>query len=325
MTAYAQTVKGITWGVIASCFLSATFLINSLIADSGGHWAWTANLRTLFLIPVLGLVLLFTRQLRPLIHAINSQPWLFVKWGLTGFGVLYTFIAIASLFSPGWMVAAAFQINILAGILLAPFIYNDHRKTVPRQAVILSILILIGVLIMQFEKATALGSAGSVLISFSLTLVGAIVWPLANRKLMVDLEDKGMKLNATQRVLGMSIGCIPLLIILAIVGFQQSGFPPVSQVQASFYSAIFAGFLGGVGFYHATQLVHKTPAAIAAVEATQALEIVFTLLGEMILLGSPFPGVYGQAGIAIVLSGLGLHFRNVLQHSRKATLAKVTT
>lgn len=321
MTAYAQSLKGIVWGIIASFFLSSTFLVNSLIADSGGHWAWTANLRTLFLIPILGFVLLITGQLRPMIHAVSKEPLLFIKWGLIGFGVLYTLITIASLFAPGWMVAATFQINILAGILLAPLIYKDHRKVIPRQAVLLSTLILVGVLIMQFEKATAIGSAQNVLISFTLTLIGAIVWPLGNRKLMVELEDRGLKLNAIQRVLGMSIGCLPLLTVLGIIGFHQSGFPPASQIEASCYSAIFAGFLGGVGFYYATQLVHKNPVAIAAIEATQSLEIVFTLAGEMLLLGAPYPGLYGQLGIVIVLLGLGLHFRNTLSHSRKFSLA----
>lgn len=305
-------VKAIFWGIIASFFLSATFLINSLIANSGGHWAWTANLRTLFLIPLLTVVLFFSKQLKPLITALRIAPLLFVKWGLIGFGVLYTLIALASLLSPGWMVAASFQINILAGMLLAPFIYKDHRRFIPKTSVLLSVLILIGVLVMQFEKEGQVGSITNALISFGLALVGSIVWPLGNRKLMVKLEERGMKLNAIQRVLGMSVGCIPLIIVLAMVGFQQSGWPPAEQVEASMLSALFSGFLGGVAFYHATHLVHHQPTAIAAIEAIQALEIVFTLAGEMILLHAAFPGFYGRLGMLIVLAGLILHFMNAM-------------
>lgn len=319
MITYIQSLKGIIWGIIASFFLSSTFLINSLIAESGGHWAWTANLRTFFLIPILALVLLINKKLRPLLQAIASKPMIFIKWGLTGFGILYTSVALASLYAPGWMIAATFQINILAGIFLAPFIYKDHRRKIPKQAVLLSVLILVGVLVMQFEKTASSGTSSGIVISFVLVVIGAIVWPLGNRKLMVVLEEHNLQLNAVQRVLGMSIGSIPLLIVLAIIGYTQSGLPPISQCQASLYSALFSGFLGGAAFYHATQMVHKNPITIAAIEATQALEIIFTLLGEMILLGTSFPGTYGQIGMLIVFTGLILHFWNVLYQSKKRT------
>ncbi|WP_200974808.1 multidrug resistance efflux transporter family protein [Echinicola sp. 20G] len=317
MEAYKQSQKGIIWGISASFFLSFTFLINSLIANSGGNWAWTANLRTLFLIPILGVVLFLTKQLLPLAGALKQEFWLFAKWGTIGFGILYTFISIASLYSPGWMVAATFQINIVAGILLAPLIYKDHRRKIPKRSVYLSLLILVGVLVMQLENFENLSSWQNVSISFCLVLVGAIVWPLANRKLMVKLEEKNLQLNATQRVLGMSVGCIPLLLMLALVGYNQSGFPPTSQLEASFYSALFSGFLGGVSFYFATQMVHSQPVSLAAIEATQVLEIVFTLLGEIILLGTSVPGKFGIAGIAIVVAGLALHFVNALKKSKQ--------
>lgn len=325
MITYIQSLKGIIWGIIASFFLSSTFLINSLIAESGGHWAWTANLRTFFLIPILAIVLLVNKKLHPLVQAIISKPKIFIKWGIIGFGILYSFVALASLFAPGWMIAASFQMNIVFGILLAPFIYKDHRRKIPKQAVLLSLLILIGVLVMQFEKADGLGNSSEIAISFVLVLIGAIVWPLGNRKLMVVLEENNLQLNAVQRVLGMSIGSIPLLIVLAIIGYAQSGLPTISQCQASLYSAFFSGFLGGVAFYHATQMVHKNPIAIAAIEATQALEIIFTLLGEMILLGTSFPGTYGQIGMLIVLTGLILHFVNVLLHSKKLSQMSVSS
>lgn len=320
-----HSIKGLFWGIIASFFLSSTFLINSLITKSGGHWAWTANLRTFFLIPILAIVLLINKKLRPLLQAFVSKPLIFIKWGLIGFGVLYTSVALASLYAPGWMIAATFQINILAGIFLAPFIYKDQRRKIPKQAVLISILILVGVLIMQFEKPSTAENSAGILISFFLVVIGSIVWPLGNRKLMVVLEENNLQLNAVQRVLGMSIGSIPLLIILSIIGYTQSGLPSFSQCEASFFSAIFSGFLGGVSFYYAIKLVHNNPKAIAAVEATQALEIVFTLIGEMILLGTSFPDTYGQLGICIVLVGLILHFWNVLYATKKISKISLTS
>ncbi|MEI6949076.1 multidrug resistance efflux transporter family protein [Paraflavisolibacter sp. H34] len=320
MTEQGKALKAIGWGVGASLFLSSTFIINSLIAGSGGYWAWTAALRSLFLIPILGLVVAFTKQLKPLLAALRQHPGVFIKWGTIGFGFLYTLLAVASLLSPGWMVAATFQVNILAGMLLAPFIYPDHRKAVPRKALLLSLIIIAGVFVMQLEKLDQLDSGATVLLSFLLVLLGAIVWPLGNRKLLVDLEQKGVQLNALQRVLGMSIGCLPLLIVLCGLGFVQSGLPSMAQCQASLWSALFSGFLGGVGFYQATQMVNRNPVALSTIEATQVFEILFTLLGEMILKGTPFPGVYGQLGLLIVLVGMLLHFRNTWNHSKTISL-----
>ncbi len=308
-------MKAIIWGVMASLFLSSTFIINSLITGSGGHWAWTAALRSIFLIPILGIVVFLAGQLKTTIAAIKQAPLIFIKWGLIGFGCLYTLLSIASLWSPGWMVAATFQVNILAGILLAPLIYPDHRKIIPKKALIISVVILSGVFIMQLEKLRELQSIGYTILSFCLVIVGAVVWPLGNRRLMVDLEQKGLQLNALQRVLGMSIGCLPLLIILSVIGYIKSGPPTMVQFEASILSALFSGFLGGVGFYQATQIVSKNTVALAAIEATQAFEILFTLIGEMILTGAQFPGVYAQIGFCVVLIGISIHFWNTWRHA----------
>ncbi|WP_207423587.1 DMT family transporter [Desertivirga brevis] len=317
MSEQKKVINAIGWGMVASLFLSSTFIINSILAGSGGYWAWTAALRSLFLIPILAAVVFAAKQLKPLVQAFIKHPWIFVKWGLIGFGVLYTSLAIASLLSPGWMVAATFQINILAGILLAPFIYADERRLIPRRALILSVIIIAGVFVMQFEKMSQLHSVGSVLLSFFIVLLGAVVWPLGNRKLLVDLEHKGLHLNALQRVLGMSVGCLPLLIILSTIGYLKVGLPPIAQCESSFYSALFSGFLGGVGFYQATQMVKKNPVALATIEATQVFEILFTLVGEMILKGTPLPGFYGRVGLLIVLGGISVHFWNTLRHSKR--------
>jgi len=316
MSEQKKAIKAIIWGITASLFLSSTFIINSLISGSGGYWAWTAALRSIFLIPILGLIVFLAGQLKSTVSAIQQAPFIFIKWGMIGFGCLYTLLALASLWSPGWMVAATFQINILAGILLAPLIYPDKRKSIPKKSLLISLVILAGVFIMQLEKLTQLHSRGNIILSFFTVVLGAIAWPLGNRRLMVDLEQKGLHLNALQRVLGMSIGCLPLLIILAITGFIKSGLPPLAQCESSLLAALFSGFLGGVGFYQATQIVSKNTVALAAIEATQVFEILFTLLGEMILKGTQFPGFYAQIGFVVILSGISIHFWNTWRHCR---------
>ncbi|RAJ08573.1 putative multidrug resistance efflux transporter [Chitinophaga skermanii] len=315
-----RTIQAIGLGFIASLFLSSTFIINSLLAHTTGHWTWTAALRSIFLIPILGIILLCSKQLKPMLQAIQQMPGLFIQWGILSFGALYTLLALASLFVPGWLVAATFQINILAGMLLAPFIYNDHRSKIPRRALLLSVLILVGVLIMQFEKLQHVDHIGGVILSFFLVLGGAVAWPLGNRKLMVELEKRGLQLNAVQRVMGLTIGCMPLLLFLCCIGYVQTGWPPIGQSEASFYAALFSGCLGGVGFYKATHLVKHNPVALSTIEATQVFEIFFTLIGEMILNHAGFPGIYGTAGMLVILVGIGMHCYTAVKHKPAISL-----
>lgn len=317
MSEQHKTVSAIGVGLLSSLFLSSTFIINSVLAGSGGHWAWTAALRSLFLIPVLVLVLLATGQWRPFYKALITVPFIFLKWGIAGFGVLYTLLALASLVIPGWLVAATFQLNIVAGMLLAPFIYKDHRAVIPKKALLLSIVIVGGVVVMQLDKISQAGNVGAVLLGFILTAVGAIAWPLGNRKLLAELEEVGIHLNAVQRVLGMTIGCVPLLLLLSGIGFAKTGWPPFLQCQASFYSAVFSGFLGGAGFYKAMQTVKHNPVALSTVEATQVSEIFFTLAGEMILTSAAFPGFYGRIGLIIIVAGMFMHCSTSIRHSKR--------
>ena len=317
MSEQRNVLKAIGYGTIASVFLSSTFVINSLLSGSGGYWAWTAALRCVFLVPVLSLVLIFTKQLSPLFAILRQEPVLFIKWGIIGFGILYMSLALASLYSPGWMVAAAFQLNILAGILLSPFIYPDRkRQKIPAKPLMLSLVLVVGVFITQLEKLDTAGSMSEIALSLVIVLAGAIVWPLGNRKLLVALEAKNIQLNATQRVLGMSIGSMPLVLVLVLAAYKNAGLPSFSQCEASAYSALFSGFFGGVAFYKASQMVKHNTVALSTIEATQVFEIFFTLIGEMLLKGASLPGTYGQLGMMIVFVGMAIHMRNTLLHSR---------
>lgn len=264
--------------------------------------------------------LLATKKFAAFWQALKSYPFLFFKWGTIGFGGLYTCMALASLLIPGWLVAATFQINILAGILLSPFLYDDHRKKIPASTFVLSLFIVCGVLIMQFDKLMQLRDIRSLAISFFLVLIGAIVWPLANRKLLLDLDVRKANLNAMQRVLGLTTGSLPLWLILAGYAFSQTGMPPNIQLQASFYSAIFSGFLGGVGFYKATQMVKNDPIALATVEATQVFEIFFTLIGEIWLINAALPSSYGFSGMLVIILGMLFQIKRSIRHAKKGSL-----
>jgi hypothetical protein len=62
--------------------------------------------------------------------------------------------------------------------------------------------------------------------------------------------------------------------------------------------------IGTTIFLHARQSVGRNPDAIAKVDATQAGYTIFTLSGEVLILGALWPSALGWAGLALVLAGL---------------------
>ena len=49
-------------------------------------------------------------------------------WSPVGFGLFYAPMAFAVSAGPGWLLAGTWQITILAGILLAPLLYDAKRE-----------------------------------------------------------------------------------------------------------------------------------------------------------------------------------------------------
>jgi len=53
----------------------------------------------------------------------------------------------------------------------------------------------------------------------------------------------------------------------------------------------------------------RSPSQLAAADCTQAMEVVFSLAGEAILLGGALPHALGWTGIALTLLGLVLYLK----------------
>ncbi|RVU82148.1 multidrug resistance efflux transporter family protein [Leucothrix sargassi] len=109
--------------------------------------------------------------------------------------------------------------------------------------------------------------------------------------------------NPLHKVWLMSLGSLPMWLVLGFL--VQPPAPSVSQVTISFLVALMAGVLGTTTFLHARSLA-KQPQQLAAVDATQGSEIIFALLGGMLLLHTPMPSGLSFVGIALVIIGLVL-------------------
>lgn len=305
-------MRPILLGVCSALFFAVTFVLNRKMELAGGSWAWSASLRYLFTLPFLLAIVAARGRLRPLLTAMKERPSSWLLWGTVGFGLFYAPMCFAAAYAPGWLTAGTWQITIISGSLLAPFFgqWMDGpdgklyiRGKIPLHGLGLSLIILAGVALLQAEHARQL-EPGQVLLGIIPVLLASFTYPLGNRKMM---ELCGDRLDVFQRILGMTLASLPFWLIVGLYGLADSGLPSSSQVGQSLIVALSSGIVATVLFFRATDMVRSSMGGLAAVEATQSLEVLFALAGEMLILSSPMPSLLSWTGIAVIIVGMVLH------------------
>ena len=100
--------------------------------------------------------------------------------------------------------------------------------------------------------------------------------------------------------------------------YGQSVLRPLIQLSQSFIVAVSSGVIATTLFFMATDLARNDQGKLAAVEATQSTELIFAMIGEMILIGIALPGPISLVGIVVIIIGMGLHsFQTALGHKEK--------
>jgi len=308
-------LRAIIYGLLASLFFASTFVLNRSMELSGGHWAWSACLRFFFMLPMLVILVSIKGQFTTAWQHLIEHPKEYLIWSTVGFGLFYAPLCFASIYGEGWLVASTWQLVIICGSLVAPFfttsvILNGKTQTVrqkiPWASLRWSLLILVGVALMQLEQAHSVGFKQIVWCVLPI-LIAAFAYPLGNRKMMEVCQGD---INTFQRVLNMTIASLPFWFLVAGYAMVESGLPSVNQLTQSFLVAILSGVVATLLFFAATNLIRHDLTKLAAVEATQAGELVFALVGEIILLNAPIPAVFSLIGIALVIVGMILHSIN---------------
>ena len=188
-------------------------------------------------------------------------------------------------------------IKILAGLLLTPLF--GHK--VPGKQLLMTLVILLGIILIQIPYfGSGLGSG--VVRASLLILLAAFAYPLGNRKMMVHCKQD--QLSTTQRVFGMTLMSTPFWLLLSVFAVADAGLPSGGQILQSLIVAVFSGVVATLLFFEATNLVKHNHKQLAVVEATQAGEVLFTLLGGCLFLGDSLPSLLGFLGIAIVTIGI---------------------
>lgn len=296
-------MKATLIGVLSALFFSVTFVLNRAMELDGGSWIWSASLRFFFMLPMLLFIVGLKQNITPVLIHIKKQPLPWIIWSTVGFGLFYAPLTFATIYGPGWLIAATFQMTIIAGSLLVPFLDKGKKQRIPLQSVFISLVILAGVFIMQSEHASSV-SILNVLLCVIPIIISAFSYPLGNRKMMQLVNGD---LNTFQRMLGMTIASMPFWILLSVYGMATQGPPSSIQILQTFIVSVSSGIIATVLFFYATELVNHDNHKLAAVEATQSGEVVFALFGGLLLLNAPLPSAVSFAGMGFVIIGMILH------------------
>jgi drug/metabolite transporter (DMT)-like permease len=282
------------------------------MSDGGGSWMWSASLRYLFMLPLLVLIVAARRKLKATLLEMRKHPWLWIGWSLVGFGLFYAPLCFSAAYSPAWLVSGAWQFTIIAGSLVVPFFYEKihtqagdvkRRKRIPFKGMGLSLIILLGILIIEGAQAVHV-SLHDLLLGLVPILIATFAYPLGNRKMMEVCEGR---LDAYQRTLGMTIASLPLWLVLSVYQLSTSGLPSNNQLYQSLIVAVFSGVVATILFFTATDLAKDNVHQLATVEATQSGEVVFTLIGELLVIPGTSISSIGLLGLGFVIIGMILH------------------
>lgn len=290
-------VRALWYGILGALFFAFTFIFNRSMNLSGESWMWSASLRYLFSLPMLAVLVWRKGELASVLSDIRRSPLTWLIWSTIGFGLFYGPLSLASIYGESWFVAATWQITILAGLLLTPL----FGQRVPGKQLLMTLVILLGIILIQIPYFGSDLGNGVVRASL-LILLAAFAYPLGNRKMMVHCKED--QLSTTQRVFGMTLMSTPFWLLLSIFAGVDAGLPSSGQILQSLIVAVFSGVVATLLFFEATNLVKHNHKQLAVVEATQAGEVLFTLLGGCLFLRDSLPSLLGFLGIAIVTIGI---------------------
>lgn len=301
-------VKAFFLGLLASFFFALTFILNKQMNLEGGSYMWTASLRYIFMFMMLLSIMIVKNEFITVLNIIKKNPFLWLIWSTIGFGFFYLPLCYASAYGSPWLVASSWQVTIVAGALMTPLISpyeegNPHARTrnpVPIKNLIISLIILLGIVLIQYNEAKHSAMNHSFLVMIPV-LIAAFSYPLGNRK-TIELNNK--RLNTTQRIFAMTLCSLPFWMILSIYAYTSHGLPSTTQLYQSFFVAFFSGLIATILFFKATDLVCHSPKNLAIIESTQAGEVIFTLIISLIVFKSSMPSFISLIGIAIVISGM---------------------
>lgn len=107
--------------------------------------------------------------------------------------------------------------------------------------------------------------------------------------------------NAFNKVWLMTLGSLPFWLILGLL--VRPELPKTTQLFNTLLVALLAGVAATSIFLYAREQA-VTSSEVAGVDSTQASEVIFALIGGILLLNNAIPSAMGLAGIGLIMLGL---------------------
>ena len=300
--------KLIFLGILSGAFFSSTFVLNEVMSIGGGHWVWSASLRYVFMMLLLSGIVLFNggrKQLFDVVRLFCSHWKFWIVAGSIGFGGFYSLICFSADFSPGWVIAATWQFTVVASL----FIFMLFGRKFPKRVWLFSLMIFLGVILVnisyieQFDpKVLMLGGIPVLIAAFCYPFGNQLVWEAKHGKhRKIPSITSPLLNNVFNKVLMMTLGSFPLWIVLIMITRPPA--PDVSQTLNTLLVALLSGVFATSIFLFARNLASNSN-ELAGVDATQASEVIFALLGGIIFLGGKVPNIVSIIGLVLILVGL---------------------
>lgn len=341
-------IRLILLGLMAGAFFSSTFIINELMSAAGGHWYWSASLRYLFMLLLISVIIIIRHGSARLLELgrVFGRHWQF--WCVTGsigFGLFYAGICFAADHASGWVVASTFMFTVVASL----FVLSAFGQRFERQVIVFALMIFLGVVLVNVNEAmhaassaALIGTSGQPIVTTLLfgalpALIAAFSYPIGNQLVWqashnaksqypqdgtnpvsaspaariwmqhIPTIKTALLSDAFNKVWLMTLGSLPFWLLLGVI--LRPSLPTLSQTFNTFLVALLSGVIATSLFLFAREKA-ITSKEVASVDATQASEVIFALLGGIVLLGTPLPSLIGVVGIVLIIVGLVLFARS---------------
>ena len=294
-------------GLAAGLFFSSTFVLNRAMSLEGGHWYWSAALRYLYMTGLLGSGLATIKgpvYLGQVVAEFRRNLLFWIVSGSIGFGCFYGLICFAADFAPGWVVATTWQMTIIATLVVLMCFGGRFAKRIW----VFAGVVFAGVFLVNVSSASSTDTV--LLLKGALPVLGAafcyplgnqLVWEAQRGRRWLPRIDAALLDNSFTKVLLLSIGSLPFWLLL--YPCTSAGLPSTGQLINTGLVALFSGVIATTLFLHARGRADNA-SKLAAVDATQASEVLFALMGEIVFLHAALPTPTALIGIAITVFGL---------------------
>lgn len=294
-------------GLLSGLFFSSSFILNRLMSLEGGHWLWSASLRYGFMFFMLLIILaVFQGRKAPwAVFQLFLKNWIFwIIAGSIGFGGFYALICFSADYSPGWVIAATWQLTIIASL----FVLAGFGRSFPTRIWFFSLLIFLGVCIVNLSHLDSFdfmqllfGGLPVLIAAFCYPIGNQLVWEAKNGNASLPSIQSPYLENPFNKIFLLTLGSMPFwLILLAVV---QPPPPMTGQIINTAIIALSSGIIATSLFLLARNKSTRST-ELAAVDATQSSEVIFAMAGEILFLSAPLPNTSAIAGIAFVFVGL---------------------